>query len=387
MSGLAPARTITRSGSRQMSAMQNRINHAASRPEVPWIPFAENVPWHSATYRPPLGPEWAQDVQSYASSEGVPEFREAVANRLRARCPDISPDHVLSTAGGMHALGLIARELSARGARRAWCQQPLFRSVYDSFRAAGIGVSELDLSDPAGQAAEFGPGDLLYVNTPHNPTGRVLTADTLGLLAHLADLTGCALVIDSVYDDFTIDPAQRGGPVATRLAVAGSSVFKVGSMSKNHALPGLRLGWCVTTPENVGQLAVRLEWESVAVSTAAQRLGAALITGPDEDLARTVAQGRQRVLAWVSRLTDRGMLRGAVGAPTGGTQLWVDLGVADTEDFAAYAFAEHAMLLTSHANYWGADPSCLRLPVGLPDEILDSGLERLERTVTGYDRR
>jgi beta-methylarginine biosynthesis bifunctional aminotransferase len=364
--------------------MQERVNHAASRPEVPWVPFAENVPWHGATYRPRLDPAWAQDVQSYASSAGVPEFRAAVAGRLRAHCPDASPDHVLGTAGGMHALGLVARDLGARGVRRAWCQMPLFRSVYDSFRAAGIGVGELDLGDPARRAADLGPGDLLYVNTPHNPTGRVLTAEMLERLAHLADLSGCALMIDSVYDDFTVDPAQRGGPTATRLAMTGSAVFKVASMSKNYALPGLRLGWCVSTPENVGRLAVRLEWESVAISTAAQRLGAALVVAPDDELAGTVARGRQRVLAWVGRLADRGLVRGAVGAPTGGTQLWVDLGVADSEDFADYAFAEHAMLLTSHANYVGADPGCLRLPVGLPYEVLDRGLERLEQAITAY---
>lgn len=369
----------------QLSSMQRRINFAVEHPDYSWIEFAENVPKHELKFEPKPAIDWVADTQVYADSKGLMEFRTAISGRL---CGDPlrAIDNILVTAGGMHGIGLVARELYSVGVRRAWCQLPLFRSVYDSLQAVGMEVVGLSVSpgDLISYLGILGPTDVLYVNSPQNPTGDVLSDDSVQALGALSENTGCAVLFDSVYDDFTVSPAERGSFAITQLALTGERIFKIGSMSKNHGLPGLRMGWVVSYPLQIRELATRLEWESVAMGTAAQRFAAGLVSSGDRELQETVRVGREFVRHRIGLLSASGWPCSISGDAAGGTQLWINAGMSDTEQFAEYAFSEHSLLLTSHANYVGAGTNCLRLPVGLPLEELSVGLDRFEHAIRAY---
>lgn len=86
----------------------------------------------------------------------------------------------------------------------------------------------------------------LIVNTPHNPTGRVFTAEELGGLLDLCERRGVTCVVDEVYADFVFD----GGPHVSALGFPRHRprVVVVGSLSKADEMSGWRLGYCVADP-------------------------------------------------------------------------------------------------------------------------------------------
>jgi aspartate aminotransferase len=162
----------------ELSNMQRRINYADSHPDVSWVAFAENVPRGDQAIIPLEGNRWRADLTNYANSAGTDELRAAICAQLAGRVSAVDPSNVLVTAGGMHGIGLIARDLASRRAQRVWCQVPLFRSVYDTFRAASLEVVSVQTEDLERKASELGPDDVLYVNSPHNPTGHVIDPAT-----------------------------------------------------------------------------------------------------------------------------------------------------------------------------------------------------------------
>ena len=84
---------------------------------------------------------------------------------------------------------------------------------------------------------------VLFLNTPHNPTGAVLRREDLVALGRLAVAHDLWIVSDEVYEDLVFDGARFVSPLdlpelAERTVVAAS-------ISKSHAAPGFRSGWCV----------------------------------------------------------------------------------------------------------------------------------------------
>ncbi len=131
---------------------------------------------------------------------------------------------MLVTAGGMHAIGLVLRELAALGHRRALHATPVFVGVHD------LMLRRRD-APRAPSPSPSTPGDLplllahvdgptvVYLNLPHNPTGAVLSPDYLPVLGELAAHPDVFVLYDAVYDSFDFRPAPCPAPVD--LAVSG----------------------------------------------------------------------------------------------------------------------------------------------------------------------
>ena len=96
--------------------------------------------------------------------------------------------------------------------------------------------------DPADLAAAFGPRTrAVLLNTPSNPTGRVLTREELDVIAELCEKWNVTAICDEVYSSFVFD-GRRHVSVADVPGLAERSVV-VGSLSKSHAVSGWRLGF------------------------------------------------------------------------------------------------------------------------------------------------
>ncbi|WP_431042207.1 pyridoxal phosphate-dependent aminotransferase [Streptomyces sp. P1-3] len=96
--------------------------------------------------------------------------------------------------------------------------------------------------DPAELAAAFGPRTrAIVLNTPGNPTGRVLTRQELDEIAELCERWNVTAICDEVYREYVFD-GRRHISVADVPGLAERSVV-VGSLSKSHAVSGWRLGF------------------------------------------------------------------------------------------------------------------------------------------------
>jgi len=83
----------------------------------------------------------------------------------------------------------------------------------------------------------------ILLTTPHNPTGSILTVEDIDAIGELALKHDLWIISDEVYDQLVFDDAEFVSPLS-RGAYA-DRVIAVSSISKSHAAPGFRSGWCV----------------------------------------------------------------------------------------------------------------------------------------------
>jgi aminotransferase len=96
-------------------------------------------------------------------------------------------------------------------------------------------------------AAAFGPRTrAIILNTPHNPTGRVLDRAELTQIGELCERWNCTLICDEVYATFVYGGRRHLSP-ADLPELSERSII-VGSLSKSHAISGWRLGYLRATP-------------------------------------------------------------------------------------------------------------------------------------------
>ncbi len=83
----------------------------------------------------------------------------------------------------------------------------------------------------------------ILLTTPHNPTGAILTTTEIAEIGQLAMAHDLWIISDEVYEELIFDEAEFASPLADpKLA---DRVIGVSSISKSHAAPGFRSGWCV----------------------------------------------------------------------------------------------------------------------------------------------
>ncbi|MGW0628337.1 pyridoxal phosphate-dependent aminotransferase [Streptomyces sp. NPDC002758] len=195
----------------------------------------------------------------YPPGPGVPELRTAIAaHQLRRYGLSYDPNtEVLVTAGATEAIAAALLALLEPGD-----EVIAFEPYYDSY-AAGIAMAggtrvpvtlrpdggrfRLDLDEL--RAAVTDRTRLLLVNTPHNPTGAVLTREELAAVAELAVERDLLVVTDEVYEHLVFDDAEHL-PLATFPGMRERTVT-IGSAGKTFSFTGWKVGWVTGTPELV----------------------------------------------------------------------------------------------------------------------------------------
>jgi beta-methylarginine biosynthesis bifunctional aminotransferase len=278
---------------------------------------------------------------------------------------------MLVTNGAFDAIGLIVSDSRQRGVNRVVCAGPILLSVARLFQAAGLEVVVRDWADlidrDGWQSAPLGEGDLLYVNSPHNPTGDCLDGRRIRNLLDDQFRRRFELIFDLVYDSFIHLPELPATPLAS--LVDWDGIYAVNSFSKNYGAPGLRVGWLTAEPTAVDRLTARLEWERIAVATEPQLRAASLCEAGNTALVDRVRGGLELVSTWCREHDIE------FPPPGGGTQAWLDLDVGDSEQFAEALMRDHRVVLATGANYYPRAPRHVRVPLGLEPWRLAAALD------------
>jgi len=311
----------------------------------------------------PLGASPAAVAAIQAAAEGLWEYPPFLDDELRSALAahhgrGLTPDHFVTGNSGCDVLNLIARAFLVPGDEAVICR-PTFPIYETTARAAGATIVPVDLPadtfryDVDALLAAVTPATrLLYLCSPNNPTGILLSAQQwAGILAGLPERV--IIVFDEVYYHF-ITAADRPDPLAD--AADGANVLVVHSFSKAYGLAGLRLGYAAGKPELVAQAAaLRLPFHINALCFAA---GLAALKD-DAHVARTVE------VTLAGRDWLYGQLR-ELGLEAWPSQANFVLFRCPTSAPAA-AWAEklqgHGILVRPAFGL----PDCLRVSVGLPE--------------------
>jgi len=203
----------------------------------------------------------------YTEAPGAPWLREVIAEIYKR----IQPDDVLVLSCAEEGIFVLYHALVNPG-DHVIVETPCFESGLELARSTGAEVSEWRRRSEKNWAHDFHALEklirpntkVIYINTPHNPTGLLMPKNIFESVLQLAEKHGITVFCDEVYRELEHDPA-------TRLAAACDlyeHAVSMGSMSKTYGLAGLRLGWFASRDAEILQRCAEFKLYTTITSSA-----------------------------------------------------------------------------------------------------------------------
>jgi aspartate/methionine/tyrosine aminotransferase len=282
------------------------------------------------------------DLNQYAITWGARDFREAIAAKTERHYPGwrVDPETDITVTCGATE-GMIAAMLALLDpGDEVVIFEPFYENYGPDAILSGAVPRYVTLHEPDWRiepdelAAAFGPRTRgIVVNSPHNPTGKVLRGTELELIAELATSHDAIVFTDDIYEHIIY--AGEHIPMATLPGMAERTA-SVNSLSKTYSVTGWRVGWVIAPPRLTS--AIRKVHDVLTVGAAAplQAAGAVALSLPDSYYESLAAGYRER----------RDELLGALDAagfrtypPDGAYYVMTDIRSLTDADDVAFALA------------------------------------------------
>ena len=312
----------------------------------------------------------------YTSSNGIPELKKAIADKLDADGLDHGPDEVIVTPGGKQALYETFQTLIDDG-DEVCLLDPAWVSYEAMVKLAGGSLSRVDLTpydlrlEPALDDLAAAVSDdtaLLVVNSPSNPTGAVYSDAALEGVRDLAVEHGITVISDEIYKEITysVEPTSLG----TLEGMADRTVT-INGFSKAYSMTGWRLGY-LAAPEALVDQAAKLHSHSVSCATNfVQHAGVEALENTDQAVAEMTEAFEERRDLVVDLLAEHGV---DVSTPDGAFYLMVPVD-EDDQQWCEDAIQD-AHVATVPGSAFGA-PGYARFSYANSQERLREAVDRL----------
>ncbi|WP_199834570.1 MULTISPECIES: PLP-dependent aminotransferase family protein [unclassified Streptomyces] len=324
----------------------------------------------------------------YSTTEGDPELRAAVADRLTARGLPTGADDLLVTTGSQQALTLLATALLEPGAV-VLVEDPCYLAALQTFAFAGARVVPVPTDDQGlvpealeEIAARENPTLLYVVPTFQNPTGRTLPAERRTAVAEAAARHGFWIVEDDPYGELRYE-GESVPWIAAAPAAADRTVL-LGSFSKVMA-PGLRLGHLRAPAGLRRSCVIAKQAADLHTSTIDQAAAARYLRDSDLDAHVAVIRAayRERRDALLEGLPAALPEGSRWNRPEGGMFVWATLPEGHDATALLRTAVGHEVAYVPGAPFFCGepDPAAMRLSFTThsPDEI-GEGLRRLAKS-------
>jgi aspartate aminotransferase len=195
------------------------------------------------------------ELTKYTATAGLMEFRSSIVDFYAARFgADINVNEVAATCGGKQALFNAACSLLNRGddvliPKPYWVTFPEI-VTFCGANSIFIDTEETDFVLTAEQVinAITDRTKLLIVNSPNNPTGRVIPPHEMRRIVKECGTRGIYVLTDECYLFFAYPPAEPFS-AASLPAELREFVCVAGSFSKTYAMTGWRIGYTIANPD------------------------------------------------------------------------------------------------------------------------------------------
>lgn len=322
----------------------------------------------------------------YPPGAGVPELRRAIArHQERFHGLTVDPDtEVLVTTGATEAVAAALLGLVDPG-DEVVALDPYYDSYTAGIQLAGgvrvpVTLAPPDFAfDPARLEAAITPRTRLFLlNSPHNPTGTVLSRDDLAAVAAVAVAHDLVVVTDEVYEHLVYDDHEHV-PIAGLPGMAERTVT-ISSAGKTFALTGWKIGWAIAPAPLLGPVRSAKQFLTYVSGGPFQPAIAQALDLPDAyfaDLQSTMQARRDRLASGLDALGFD------VTVPGGGYFVSTDirpLGFDDGMQFCLDLPEHVGVAAIPHQVFWD-DPEMgrhlVRWSFAKRESVVDAGLERL----------
>lgn len=310
---------------------------------------------------------------TYGHIEGHPDFLSGICGLYRTVTPaDIIPTH--GAAGANH---LVISSLVEPG-DEVVSVIPTYQQLYSIPESIGATVKLLHLKKENGFQPDLDElkqlvsprTKLICINNPNNPSGALMSSDTLQSIVAIAQSCGAYLLCDEVYR-----PLTQSGEWMESIVDLYDKGIAIGSMSKAFSLAGLRLGWLATKSEAVRKACLsHRDYTLISCAMFDEEIAAIALAHAPQLLARNRALVQTNLAlldAWVAAQPHISYVR-----PQAGTTalLYYDV------DLDSYAFCKQLLDTTGALLTPGdcfEEPHSMRIGYACSTKELQDGLAKL----------
>ncbi len=311
------------------------------------------------------------------SLRGLPELREAVAQRFTERGVETDADEIIITSGALNAFNLILASIGRRG-ERALVEQPTFPHALEALHRHGyrllptpVDVTGWDERHVTDTLLRSRPHVAYLIPDFHNPTGATLSDAERSRIATTARNSGTHVIVDETTAELDIDRGWSPLP----MAAFSPQIITVGSMSK-IAWGGLRIGWIRAERSLISRLLATRPSFELGTALLEQCIAVELL----QDMPALTAHVTARLRAGRAAVaTGLGSIGGLSMPPTsGGLSAWVDLG-APISTSLSLAARDRQLILPPGPRFTtgGVLERRVRIPITLPPDRMAEAMGRL----------
>ena len=387
--GLAPSATMAVDAKAKAlrAAGESVIGFAAGEPDFPTpaniVEAARRAASDPATHR-------------YTPAAGLPDLREAIAERSRRDGLDVTADMVVVTNGGKHALYNVFMALIDPG-DEVLMPAPYWVSYPEQIGLAGgtcvtvpaDASTRFRVSVEQLEAARTDRTKALVFVSPSNPTGAVYPPDEVAAIGRWAAEHGIWVITDEIYRELVYGESTFSSIPVVAPEVATRTII-VDGVAKSYAMTGWRVGWSIA-PKEISAGIAKLQGQLCSnVNNVAQMAVIEALTGPQDAVAemRTSFDRRRRT---AHRLLSA--IEGLeVVEPEGAFYIYPDVRALMGRQIAGRTVAsslELADVLLDAAKVavvpgegFGSEAS-FRLSYALADDDLEEGIARIATVLGG----
>jgi aspartate/methionine/tyrosine aminotransferase len=319
----------------------------------------------------------------YTHNLGIAELREALAAYISRLHKKVESDQIAVTTAGVNAL-MLASQLLVDPGDRVVEVVPLWPNLLEIPKILGARVRTVPLQfsaegwkldlDRLLEALE--PGiRALYLNSPNNPTGWVITRDEQRAVLEHCRRHGIWIFADDAYERLYFGPGAIA-PSFLDISEPEDRLISANTFSKSWLMTGWRLGWLVLPPSLTADLGKLVEYNTSCAPVFVQRAGIAALKEGEPVIARTVERFRRARDFLVHELRKIPSVQ--VALPEGTMYAFFRVeGMSDSLAFCKRLVREHGLGLAPGAAFGPEGEGYLRWCFAASEDRLAEGVARL----------
>ncbi|KQW27991.1 aminotransferase [Rhizobium sp. Root274] len=317
----------------------------------------------------------------YSNGRGEPSVVEALVEKYAKRRQGITASNILCFPGTQSALFVVMMGLLDAG-DEVLAGDPAYASYEGVAAATGARLMPVPLRADKGfhmQAADLEAAitpnsRVVLLNTPHNPTGAVLSAAEIADIGDVCRRHDLWIVCDEVYEELTF--GDRFASPFDNPDLADRTIV-VSSISKSHAAPGFRSGWAAGPADFFDHLLPVSETMLFGVQPFIADMTAMALTQPIETSRIMRSNYQSRADLMVDRLSTHPALR--PHRPEGG--MFIVLDVSGTglsgQDFATRLLEEENVSVMPGSSFGEGARDLVRISLTVPEIRLEEAARRM----------
>jgi aspartate/methionine/tyrosine aminotransferase len=326
----------------------------------------------------------------YDQNRGIPRLRNALADyHRRVHGVAIHDDRIALTLSGMNAVMLTVQALINPG-DNAIAITPSWPNVMRAMQIAGAEVREVAMRPgDAGWTLDldalFDAADArtraIYLATPGNPTGWIMSRAEADAILAFARARNIAIISDEVYHRIVYDRPHALSFL--EIMQPGDPIFVINSFSKSWAMTGWRLGWIIYPEGATAAFEKLIQFNTSGGLVFLQHGAIAALEEGEEFIASFVARCRAGRELASARLARMQRLR-VVPAAGSFYAMFEVAGVADTMEFCKRAVREAGIGMAPGVAFGAGAHRHVRICTAKGTDLLDAAMDRLEHFVADY---